>query len=272
MADLNAQIDAKSTDAADIGAAALGNEALVDAAVLAAAPVVDPAAVADGVEVTAASTAAAASQAAVKAADAVEADTKWYADLPEEMHEKLGSFTSVEDAMDAIDKGAKYTQAKSTDDYKLDLGINAEGVDMNTVEDGGVLNQYKEFCLKQGIAPEQAQEQLTWQTKRLAEARTQLIEQGTAELKDRWGSNMEPNRTKGFETLAALDRMMDGRLAPAMKANGALNDPMFIEALYVIGQSIGEDSLGRQRPGGAEPEPLSTKDAYQKLMDDAGPQ
>lgn len=197
---------------------------------------------------------------AVANAEADAASAAWYESLPAEAHAKLKDFASLEDALGAIEKGAKYTTAKSVKDYNIDLGP-----ELNGQEDGGALDDFKNFCFENDISPEAAQKLVTYQMGKMSEAQKQLIEVGQAQLKKMWGNSYTTNSEKGFVALSILDRKMGGRLAPAFKQSGLVDDPIVVEALYEISTMIGEESLGAGGPGAAPQKPVSAEDAYKQL-------
>jgi len=147
----------------------------------------------------------------------------------------------------------------TVEDYNLDWGA-----DIGT--DNPVDKQYKDFCLKNKISPEQAQASLEFQKGLMEAAAKDAIESGEKELKNLWGTKYEQKRDASLTALAALDRQMGGRLAPAFKQSGAANDPVIIEALHLVSTMIGEDNLGAGGPGGASSDrPISTEEAYAQL-------
>jgi hypothetical protein len=156
--------------------------------------------------------------------------------------------------------------ARTEADYVIDLGTNSDGIDMNTIEDGGAVDRYKTFCVNSDITPEQAQKLITYQQGELADAQSIMIETGTAELKKLWGGTYAANRDAGLSALAVLDRRMGGRVGPIAKQQQWANDPFITEVLHQISTMVGEDSLGAGGPGGVDDnKPVSAEEAYDAL-------
>jgi hypothetical protein len=162
------------------------------------------------------------------------------------------------------------TVQPTIEDYKIDLGKNAEGVDLNTLDDGGALDRFKEFSIGNNISPEAAQKLIEHQQEEMRQATQEMIAAGEVTLKGKWGNSYEPNKATGFVALAQLDRKMGGRLSKSFSQSGAINDPVVIEALYEIGQMIGEDNLGAGGPGGAPEGEMTTEEAYKAEYAKAG--
>jgi hypothetical protein len=154
------------------------------------------------------------------------------------------------------------------EDFVFDLGKTPEGVDINTLDDGGALDRFREFCVENKYTPEKAADLIKYQQGELAAAQEQLVAAGTTHLKGLWGNNYETNSGKSMVALTVLDRKMGGRLAPAFNSSGLTKDPVVIEALYEIGLMIGEDNLGRVLPGGADPnKEVTTEESYEELFE-----
>lgn len=215
--------------------------------------------------------AAAAAKADAALQDAEGKDT-WYSGLPKETHEKLKDFSSLDDALSAIEKGQKFAGVEGVESYEIDLGKDAQGNSLNGRDDGGALDRYKQFCFERGIAPEDAQALISWQQGELGASRDALRETNTKALQERWpGEKYNANREQALVAVTALDRIMEGRLVPGFKALGLHEDATAIELMYVISTLIGEKALGGGGPGsGIDPnKPVSTEDAYSELFGQA---
>lgn len=199
--------------------------------------------------------------AAAQAAAAAEAaaNKPWYGDLPEAAHEALKGFGSFDEALTAMKRGQEFAAPKGVEDLKLTLPEGTQG-------DASLLDPFKEFCVKQGIPARQAQELINWQSKFAAEATADYIAAGENALRERWtGKKYDQNREQALVALSTLDRRMGGRLVPAAKANGMVNDPVVIEALYTISTIISEDSLGGGSPGAGSDKPEDPADHFRAL-------
>lgn len=197
---------------------------------------------------------------AAKAAAAAEAaaNKPWYGDLPAEHHEALKGFKDLGEALAAAKRGTEFAAPKDVSELKINLPEGAGDVEQ--------LTPFKEFCVKEGVPAGLAQKLVDWQLGFAAEAQQAYIAQGETELKKLWpGEKFDRNREQGLVALSLLDRKMGGRLTPAAKANGMVNDPVIIEALYHISTLISEDSLGGGSPGAASDKPVDPKDHFQGL-------
>lgn len=195
-----------------------------------------------------------------KAAAAAEAaaNAPWYNGLPAETHEALKGFKDMGELLAAAKRGAEFAAPKSVDEVKLTLPEEAG--------DQALLNPFKEFCVKEGLPAGVAQKLVDWQLEQSKTAQQAYFAQGETELKKLWpGEKFDRNREQALVALSLLDRKMGGRLTPAAKANGMVNDPVIIEALYNISTMISEDSLGGGSPGAAADKPVEPKDHFQSL-------
>jgi hypothetical protein len=203
-----------------------------------------------------------AAKAAVDAANATaQQGTPWYQELPAEQHEKLKGFATIDEAVSAIEAGQKFTTAKAVDDYQFTFA------DPQMDQNAPAITNYKQFCLDNGIAPEQAQGILEYQTGILAQSTADAKAAGEAQLRSDWGNSFDGNLTKALTALNVIDRDTGGALAAKLKMNGGANDPDLVKALLWVHDRIGEDNLGAGGPGGTPlDQPVSTEDAYAELF------
>jgi len=192
---------------------------------------------------------------------AAQEGTPWYQDLPADQHEVLKQFDTPEAAVQAIQAGQKYTTASKVEDYNFQFKDAA--VDQNAPP----ILSYKSFCLENGIAPEQAQKLLEYQTGVYAETNAAEMQQGEQTLRADWGNDYDANLAKSLSALAAIDRHTGGGLAAELKRTGGGNRPEIVKALLWVAENIGEDSLGAGGPRGTPNNtPVSTEESYADLF------
>ena len=97
----------------------------------------------------------------------------WRASLPEGWADKLKDVESADDAMKALERGLGYKPAEKAEDIELKYPESFKGK-----VDEGVESGFRDFCVKQGITPGQAQALLDWQLGADKEIRDKLIEDG----------------------------------------------------------------------------------------------
>lgn len=151
--------------------------------------------------------------------------------------------------------------AKSVDDFQFKLADPSH--DANAPE----LQDFKKFCLDNGIAPSKAQALLDYQTKLLDTASTNSKQAGEATLRQDWGGNYDANMVRALSALSAYDRQMGGALTAELKATGAANHPETLKFLLWASNNMSEDSLGAGGPGGANPnKPQTAEEAYSEIF------
>lgn len=180
----------------------------------------------------------------------------WY-DGYGDMGETFKSFGSKEEMLSALERGKGYHPAADVKDINLTF---PEGIEV----DEAAMTSYKEFCVKNGITPEQAAALSQWQVNQILQNTQKIQEDGKAALKTLWGNTYDKNVEKSLSTLATLDRRMGGRLSVELNRSGGANNPVIVEALHVIGSLISEDSLSGAAAAPGSEEPMSTKEFLQK--------
>ncbi|WP_337430842.1 hypothetical protein [Bilophila sp.] len=187
--------------------------------------------------------------------------SNWRASLPEGWADKLKDVESADDAIKALERGLGYKPAEKADDIVLKYPESFKGK-----VDEGVEAGFRDFCVKQGITPGQAQALLDWQLGADKEIRDKLIEDGTNALRETWGSRFDENRSAALKAFAALDRRMGGDLSGTVSGHGMANDPVFVRAFCEIGKLLSEDTLsggnGAPSPDAAE----SAEDTYKNMF------
>lgn len=179
----------------------------------------------------------------------------WRQSVPEAWREVLKDVATPEDAFAALQRGMGYQPVAKAEDVKLDM---PEGVAF----DQGVQDNFKEFCVTNGITAKQAQALLDWQLGANKEITDKIIADGQQTLKASWGSRAEENRATAMRAVTALDRRMEGRLAAALgNGMGLANNPALVEAFYHMGQLMSEDTLGGGMPA-APVQPETPEQSY----------
>lgn len=185
----------------------------------------------------------------------------WRASLPEGWADKLKDVESADDAMKALERGLGYKPAEKAEDIELKYPESFKGK-----VDEGVEAGFRDFCVKQGITPGQAQALLDWQLGADKEIRDKLIEDGTNTLRETWGSRFDENRGAALKAFTALDRRMGGELSGTVSGHGMANDPVFVRAFYEIGKLLSEDTLSGGSGASASDTAESAKDTYKDMF------
>lgn len=190
-----------------------------------------------------------------------ERSNDWRAGLPEGWADRLKDVKNAEDAMKALERGLGYQPAEKPEDIALAYPESFTGA-----IDKGVENNFREFCVKEGITPKQAQALLDWQLGANREILDKVIEDGTKTLRETWGSRFEENRDTALKAFSALDRRMNGELSGSMAGRSMANDPAFVRAFHEIGKLLSEDALS----GGSGATPSdgreSAEDTYKNMF------
>lgn len=185
----------------------------------------------------------------------------WRSSLPEAWADKLKDVESADDAMKVLERGLGYKPAEKAEDIELKYPESFKGK-----VDEGVESGFRDFCVKQGITPGQAQALLDWQLCADKEIRDKLIEDGTSALRETWGNRFDENRGAALKAFTALDRRMGGELSGTVSGHGMANDPVFVRAFYEIGKLLSEDTLsggsGAPSPDVAE----NAEDTYKQMF------
>lgn len=180
-------------------------------------------------------------------------DEHWALNLGPELAQKLKDYTTVDDLLQAAERGKTFAPAKDVDAY--DLGIEAKTPEAKLLQDS-----YKKFCLETGVPPQMARDLAEWNIKLEAQARQAAYETGTKTLRDKWGMHYDANVNGALQALTVLDKRMEGRLSKELAATGGNNNPVVVETLYLLSTLISEDSLAGAASGSNEGKPMSTRD------------
>lgn len=185
----------------------------------------------------------------------------WRSSFPEGWAEKLKDVESADDAMKALERGLGYKPAEKSEDIELKYPESFKGK-----VDEGVESGFRDFCVKQGLTPGQAQALLEWQLGADKEIRDKLIEDGTSSLRETWGNRFDENRGAALKAFTALDRRMGGELSGTVSGHGMANDPVFVRAFYEIGKLLSEDTLSGGSGSPSSDTAESAKDTYKHMF------
>lgn len=197
-----------------------------------------------------------ASSAPAPAADPAPAD--WRATLPEAWRDMLKDAADEESARKVLERGLNYNPASKPEDVKLTY---PEGIQV----DEGLNKNFQQFCVDKGITPTQAQELLNWQLSANKSAIEAVRADGEKTLREKWGPRYEDNTAQALKAVVALDKQMGGRFAERLAFSNMNNDPVIVEALHIIGNSISEDTLSAGAGAGAPDKPEAPEDTYKSM-------
>lgn len=182
----------------------------------------------------------------------------WSLALPEDWRELAGGFADAEEARAALERGRDYVPPKSLEDIVIDLPPEVQ-VHKATQD------SFKQACLEHGITGKQAQALTLWQIRSNQEAAAGFVKQAETTLRGEWGQSYEGNMQGAMTFLTALDRRMNGELAPAMRDMGLQNHPTVIKALHLMSRMVSEDTVGQA--GNVPPaQQEKTEDAYKGMF------
>jgi hypothetical protein len=186
------------------------------------------------------------------------ADPDWRASLPQELRDALGDADPAE-AAKVYARGKDYKPAQTTDEIKITL-------DTDSPHHPGLEKLFKEMCVAQKLTPAQAQALVEFNGTLGAEAQRLYLEHGNTRLEERFGADTDKVKDKALKMFTGLDRAMDGRLSKSAAGRQIASDPMIVEALYLIYQKVGEDSLGGGSPNGGAEKEMSDKEFFEHVF------
>lgn len=182
----------------------------------------------------------------------------WRAALPESWRDMLKDAADEEAARKVLERGLNYNPASKPEDVVLKY---PDGIQV----DDGLNKNFQQFCVDKGITPTQAQELLNWQLSANKSVIEAVRASGEQELREKWGPRYEENTTKALKAVVALDKQMGGRFAERLAYSNMNNDPVIVEALHIIGNSITEDTLSAGAGASAPDKQESPVDTYKAM-------
>ncbi|MGJ3522973.1 hypothetical protein ACR4XJ_08045 [Nitratidesulfovibrio sp. D1] len=149
--------------------------------------------------------------------------------------------------------------ARAAADYVFDLP------DHLTV-DTEAADRFRALCAAQGLTPEQARAAVDFYVAEHEAAGGLAADGCEAGLRTLWKGRYDERIDAARRAVRSLDARMEGRLAPLVRA-GLGNHPTFAELMALVGDRMGEDSLGAgSGPAGARGEAMSTEDFLRTVV------
>jgi hypothetical protein len=189
----------------------------------------------------------------------------WREGLPQELRDALGDDADPAEAAKTYALGREYKPAQQAEDIALKLG---DGEQLHP----GLEKLFKDMCVAQRMTPAQAQAVADFHGRFAAEATRLYLEHGAAQLERRFGADAGKVRDNALKMFAGLDRAMDGRLSQSASGKQIASSPEAVEALYLIYQKLGEDSLGGGSPSGGEDRAMSDKEFFEHVYNNQSKQ
>ena len=183
----------------------------------------------------------------------------WREAFPPEKRELLSQFESMDDVVKAIERGKGYNPIQKPEDASLKF---PEGIDIPAENQ----QAFKQMGVDLGLTGEQLQGVADYQIRMAQAAWDQSYNAGMSALKQLWGAKYQENAAIANKALVMLDRKMGGRLAPVLTDNSALNDPIVIEALHIIGTSLSEDTLAGASAGAIADDKVLSDEEYMRQV------
>lgn len=144
-------------------------------------------------------------------------------------------------------------------DYAFDLP------DHLTV-DTAAADRFRSLCAAQGLTPEQARAAVDFYVAEHEAAGGLAADGCEAGLRTLWKGRYDERIDTARRAVRSLDARMEGRLAPLVRA-GLGNHPAFAELMSLVGERMGEDTLGAGTgPAGARGEAMSTEDFLRTVV------
>lgn len=132
--------------------------------------------------------------------------------------------------------------------------------------DTAAADRFRALCAAQGLTPEQARAAVNFYVAEHEAAGGLAADGCEAGLRTLWKGRYDERIDTARRAVRGLDARMEGRLAPLVRA-GLGNHPAFAELMALVGERMGEDSLGAGTgPAGARGEAMSTEDFLRTVV------
>ncbi|HCG03681.1 MAG TPA: hypothetical protein DEV75_00610 [Desulfovibrio sp.] len=155
--------------------------------------------------------------------------------------------------------GPDTPSARTAADYVFDLPSHL------TV-DTAAADRFRTLCAAQGLTPEQARAAVDFYVAEHEAAGGLAADGCEAGLRTLWKGRYDERIDAARRAVRTLDGRMEGRLAPLVRA-GLGNHPAFAELMALVGERMGEDSLGAgSGPAGARGEAMSTEEFLRTVV------
>jgi len=149
--------------------------------------------------------------------------------------------------------------ARTAADYVFDLPSHL------TV-DTAAADRFRTLCAAQGLTPEQARAAVDFYVAEHEAAGGLAADGCESGLRTLWKGRYDERIDAARRAVRTLDGRMEGRLAPLVRA-GLGNHPAFAELMALVGERVGEDSLGAgSGPAGARGEAMSTEEFLRTVV------
>ncbi len=149
--------------------------------------------------------------------------------------------------------------ARSAADYVFDLP------DHLTV-DTAAADRFRALCAAQGLTPEQARAAVDFYVAEHEAAGGLAADSCESGLRTLWKGRYDERIDVARRAVRSLDVRMEGRLTPLVRA-GLGNHPAFAELMALVGERMGEDTLGAGTgPAGARGEAMSTEEFLRTVV------
>ncbi len=170
-----------------------------------------------------------------------------------------GTVPGPSDSPDSSVAPGSPAAARNAADYAFDLP------DHLTV-DTAAADRFRALCAAQGLTPEQARAAVNFYVAEHEAAGGLAADGCEAGLRTLWKGRYDERIDTARRAVRSLDARMEGRLAPLVRA-GLGNHPAFAELMALVGERMGEDSLGAGTgPAGARGEAMSTEDFLRTVV------
>lgn len=155
--------------------------------------------------------------------------------------------------------GPDTPSARTAADYVFDLPSHL------TV-DTAAADRFRTLCAAQGLTPEQARAAVDFYVAEHEAAGGLAADGCEAGLRTLWKGRYDERIDAARRAVRTLDGRMEGRLTPLVRA-GLGNHPAFAELMALVGERMGEDSLGAgSGPAGARGEAMSTEEFLRTVV------
>ncbi|WP_035065923.1 hypothetical protein [Nitratidesulfovibrio termitidis] len=149
--------------------------------------------------------------------------------------------------------------ARNAADYAFDLPDHLS-------VDTAAADRFRALCAAQGLTPEQARAAVDFYVAEHETAGGFAADGCEAGLRTLWKGRYDERIDTARRAVRSLDTRMEGRLAPLVRA-GLGNHPAFAELMALVGERMGEDTLGAgSGPAGARGEAMSTEDFLRTVV------
>ncbi|MDR3045789.1 MAG: hypothetical protein LBU75_16255 [Desulfovibrio sp.] len=170
-----------------------------------------------------------------------------------------GAVPGLPDAPIAPGAPGAAAAARNAADYAFDLPDHLS-------VDTAAADRFRSLCAAQGLTPEQARAAVDFYVAEHETAGGLAADGCEAGLRTLWKGRYDERIDTARRAVRSLDARMEGRLAPLVRA-GLGNHPAFAELMSLVGERMGEDTLGAGTgPAGARGEAMSTEDFLRTVV------